>query len=599
MPYMAKGPHSVKHFVRFLTALHPYRKLLVIIGLLTLANAVISLQTPEIIRQIFNHLDPKHSTPFALPNPFGSLVGAVTLIFIIAVIGSAVSFALSYAVNLTGQKFLVDTRSGVYEHLQTLSQGFFEKSQTGKLVATVVHDVGSVNQLITGGFVTVISDVVTLVGVILLIFIRDWQLALMALSVYPVYVGNFLLSRSQLHETATKISELRGVIYSDLQEKLAGVQVVKSYAQERSEVRQYVSLNRDNLNLNINQSRLGTGLWVRAEFITAIGTAIILALGGMRVISGAMQQGDLVAFLILVNVYLYGPTIRLIQLNDQLARAQTGLTRIFRLLDTKAVVTNAVNADIMPNIVGEIQYQDVWFEYEPGQPVLKGINLTIHPGEMIAFVGGSGSGKTTMINLLSRHYDVSSGAIIIDGYNLKDIDIVSLRKQIGVVLQESLLFHASIRENIRYGDAHATDEDIVRAATAANLHHVIDAFPDGYNTKIGEDGVKLSGGEKQRLAIARALLADPRILVLDEATSSLDSETEALIQEALDRLMEGRTSFVIAHRLSTIVKANKIVVMEKGVVAEIGSHSDLLALGGNYARLYAEQFRAELETRSI
>jgi subfamily B ATP-binding cassette protein MsbA len=563
---------------------------------LTLANAIISLQTPEVIRQIFNYLDPGKSMAFALPQPFNTLGGAVTLIFIIAVIGSAVSFALGYAVNLTGQRFLVDTRSGVYEHLQTLSQGFFEKAQTGKLVATVVHDVGSVNQLITGGFV---SDVVTLVGVIGLIFYQDWQLALLALAVYPIYVGNFLLSRKPLHDNATKISELRGVIYSDLQEKLAGVQVVKSYAQERSEVRQYVSLNRDNLNLNINQSRLGTGLWVRAEFITAIGTAIILAVGGMRVISGGMLQGDLVAFLILVNVYLYGPTIRLIQLNDQFARAQTGLNRIFKLLDTPPAVSSTDGAPDMPVISGNIRYDDVWFEYEPGQPVLKGITLDIQPGEMIAFVGGSGSGKTTMINLLSRHYDVTGGKITIDGHDLRDIDLMSLRRQIGVVLQESLLFHTSIRENLRYGRIDATDADIVAAATAANLHHVIEAFPDGYDTKIGEEGVKLSGGEKQRLAIARALLADPRILVLDEATSSLDSETEALIQEALDRLMEGRTSFVIAHRLSTIVKANKIVVMEKGTIVELGSHAELLEQGGNYARLYAEQFRAELEASGV
>jgi subfamily B ATP-binding cassette protein MsbA len=595
----AQGYLPVKQFSRFLQALQPYRKLLVTIAVLTLANAIISLQTPEVIRQIFNHLDPGKSMPFALPQPFNTLGGAVTLIFIIAVIGSAVSFALGYSVNLTGQRFLVDTRSGVYEHLQTLSQGFFEKAQTGKLVATVVHDVGSVNQLITGGFVTVISDVVTLIGVIGLIFYQDWQLALLALSVYPIYVGNFLLSRRPLSDNATKISELRGMIFSDLQEKLAGVQVVKSYAQERSEVRQYVSLNRDNLNLNITQSRLGTGLWVRAEFITAIGTAIILAVGGMRVINGGMLQGDLVAFLILVNVYLYGPTIRLIQLNDQFARAQTGLNRIFKLLDTPPAVSSADGAPDMPVINGNISFEDVWFEYEPGQPVLKGITLDIQPGEMIAFVGGSGSGKTTMINLLSRHYDVTGGRITIDGHDLREIDLMSLRRQIGVVLQESLLFHTTIRENLRYGRIGASDADIVAAATAANLHHVIEAFPDGYDTKIGEEGVKLSGGEKQRLAIARALLADPRILVLDEATSSLDSETEALIQEALDRLMEGRTSFVIAHRLSTIVKANKIVVMEKGNIVELGSHAELLEQGGNYAKLYAEQFRAELEASGV
>jgi ABC-type multidrug transport system fused ATPase/permease subunit len=231
--------------------------------------------------------------------------------------------------------------------------------------------------------------------------------------------------------------------------------------------------------------------------------------------------------------------------------------------------------------------------------VLKGINLEVQPGQMVAFVGGSGSGKTTMISLLSRHYDVTEGRITIDGHDLRDANLLSLRQQIGVVLQESVLFHASIRENLSYGRLDATDEDIIAAARAANLHHVIEALPLGYDTKIGEEGVKLSVGEKQRLAIARALLANPRILVLDEATSSLDSETETLIQDALDTLMKGRTSFVIAHRLSTIVKADKIVVMERGEIKEMGTHAQLLEHGGRYARLYAEQFRAELEAEEV
>ncbi|MFY7951533.1 MAG: ABC transporter ATP-binding protein [Armatimonadaceae bacterium] len=586
----------MKLLARFLRELKPYVGILSIIAVLTLANAFLSLQTPALIKQIFNFLDPRRSEPFDLPGPFASLSGAVVAILLVSFIGNAVGLGMGLLVQYLGHQFLLATRCKLYTHLQTLSQGFFEKSQTGKLVATVVNDVGTVNQLITGAFVTVIQDSVTLVGVVALLFLQDTTLALLALSVYPIYVVNFLMSRRPLADNASRISELRGVIYSDLQEKLAGVQVVKSYAQERSEIRQYVSLNRDNLNLNINQSKMGTALWLRAEFITSIGTAIILCVGGQMVIKGTLRQGDLVAFLILVTAYLYGPTIRLIQLNDQFARAQASLNRIFKLLDTEPAVHSNPDAPALPKIDGHIRYDNVWFAYEPEQFVLKGIDLEIEPGQMVAFVGGSGSGKTTMINLLSRHYDPTRGKVTIDGHNLREIELGSLRRQIGVVLQESLLFHTSIRENLRYGRVDATDAEVEDAARAANLHHVIEALPFGYDTKIGEEGIKLSGGEKQRLAIARALLADPRILILDEATSSLDSETEALIQEALERLMQGRTSFVIAHRLSTIVRADKIVVMEHGVIRECGSHAELLEKGGIYARLYAEQFRAELES---
>jgi subfamily B ATP-binding cassette protein MsbA len=414
------------------------------------------------------------------------------------------------------------------------------------------------------------------------------------------------LTKKKLSDNAAKISELRGVIYSDLQEKLAGVQVVKSYAQERSEIRAYTALNRDNLNLNVKQSRYGTALWARAEFISAIGTAIILCGGGAAVINNNVGIGDqkfgvgeLVAFLIYVTNYLYAPTVRLIQLNDQIARTQAGLNRIFKLLDTEPAVVSTPGVKDLPPINGYIDYNDVWFSYEPEQYVLKNINLHIKPGQMIAFVGGSGSGKTTMINLLSRHYDVTRGSLTLDGHDVREVSLSSLREQIAVVLQESVLFHTTIMENLRYGKLSATDDEVREAARAANLHHVIESFPEGYETKIGEEGIKLSVGEKQRMAIARAILADPRILVLDEATSSLDSETEALIQDALDTLMRGRTSFVIAHRLSTIVKADQIVVMEKGVIKEVGNHAELLNHGGIYARLYAEQFRVELEAVGV
>jgi len=581
----------VNLLLRFFGELRPYIRTMIWVGILTVANALLSLQIPRIIGGLFNQLEPEVAkiNPPNLPLVFGLILG-------VSLVSGIVGYFLSVTVTALGQLFMLNTRRKLFSHLQSLSQGFFEKAQVGKIVATIVNDVGQVNQLITGGFVTVLADGVTLIGVLVIIFVyKDWRLAALALSVYPIYIINYWMMKNRLGENASKISELRGVIYSDLQEKLAGVQVVKSYAQERSEVRQYTSLNRDNLNLNVRQNAMGTALWVRAEVIGAIGTAIILYFGGRAVIDGGLKQGDLVEFLMLATAYLYGPTVRLIQLNDQIARTQAGLRRIFELLDTEPAVKNNPDAPPMPPIEGRIRYEDVWFAYEPEQYVLKGIHLTIEPGQMIAFVGGSGSGKTTMINLLSRHYDVVQGQITIDGYDLREVNLQSLRQQIGVVLQESILFHTTIKENLRYGKLDATDEEIIEAARAANLHHVIEALPLGYETKIGEEGVKLSVGEKQRLAIARALLADPRILVLDEATSSLDSETEALIQDALDTLMKGRTSFVIAHRLSTIVKADQIVVMEKGVIKEVGSHAQLLEEGGIYARLYAEQFRAELE----
>ena len=580
----------MKLLVRFFGELRPYVRTMAFVGFLAAINAVLSLLIPRIIGDLFNRLDPKSANygQLNLPLTFAYILG-------IAVLTGGVGYVLTVTVTRLGQLFMFNTRRKLYAHLQSLSQGYFEKAQPGKLVATIVNDVGQVNQLVTGGFVQILADVVTLVGVLINLFIfKDWRLALLSLAVYPVYIANYFFTRKRLTDNAAKISELRGVIYSDLQEKLAGVQVVKSYAQERSEVRAYTGLNRENLDLNVTQSKLGTVLWVRAEFISAIGTAIILCVGGKAVIDGVLRQGDLVEFLLLVTNYLYAPTVRMIQLYDQVARTQTGLNRIFNLLDTEPVVVNDPNAPPLPAIQGRIRYEDVWFAYEPEQYVLKDVNLTVEPGQMIAFVGGSGSGKTTMINLLSRHYDVTKGSITIDGYDVREIGLESLRRQIGVVLQESVLFHMTLKENLRYGKLDATIEEIYDAARAANIHHVIESFPNGYETKIGEEGVKLSVGEKQRLAIARALLADPRILVLDEATSSLDSETEALIQDALDTLMKGRTSFVIAHRLSTIVKADQIVVMEKGVIREVGSHSELLIHGGIYARLYAEQFKVEL-----
>lgn len=585
----------MQNFVRFLREVRRYWQLLVIIAVLTLLTAALSPAPPLVLRYLTDHLSDsalRRHLVLHLEDAFLVYVG-------IAAGAAVVSYWLNYCITLLGQRFKMDMRRKLYSHIQSLSLGFFEKSQTGKLMSNITNDVASLDQLLSGSFVTVLQDTFTLIGVLGFLLYLNWRLALVALSVYPIYVINYLVFVGRIKQTSYDVREQREVIYGDLQEKLAGVQVVKSYAKERFEIRQFVGETRSLLGLNVRATALSTALWTLADFIGAIGTALLLWYGGRLVMTHQLSVGSLIAFYGFLGGYVYQPTLRLIQLNDQIARTNAALWRIFKNLDTKPIVVDRPDAKLLPAIRGAVRYENVWFEYEEGQPVLKGIDLDVAPGEMVALVGQSGSGKTTLINLLQRHYDVTDGRILLDGMDLRDVRVKSLREQVGVVIQETILFNDTIRANLRYGRLDATDEEIEQAARAANIAHVIEALPGGYDTRLGEDGVKLSGGEKQRIAIARAILSDPRILILDEATSSLDSETEALIQEALDRLMAGRTTFVIAHRLSTIVKADKIVVMERGLIKEQGRHMELLARGGMYAALYTQQFKVALEEQGL
>ncbi len=579
------------NFIRFLKEVRSYWRLLLIIACLTLATSAISLPPPYLIKILTDSLSPK-AVRLNLPVHLLQIFLAFVLL---AIAGAFTGYWLTYSITLLGQRFKMDMRRKLYAHMQTLSLGFFEKSKTGKLMSNITNDVATLDQLISGSFVNVLQDSVTLAAVLVILFSLDWKLALVALAVYPIYVANYLVFIGRIKQTSADVREQREQIYGDLQEKLSGVQVVKSYARERYEVLQFTGETRSLLGLNVRATMLSTALWTLAEFIGALGTALLLWYGGKQVMAGRVSAGTLMAFYGYIGGYLYAPTLRMIQLNDVIARTNAALWRIFLTLDTKPTVTDKPGAVALPTIQGTVKYDNVWFEYQQDQPVLKGINLEVEAGQMIALVGQSGSGKTTTVNLLQRHYDVTAGSITIDGHDLRDIQLPSLRQQVGVVIQETMLFNTTILENLRYGRLDATDDEVKEAARIANIAHVIEGMPRGYETRLGEDGVKLSGGEKQRIAIARAVLADPRILILDEATSALDSETEALIQEALDRLMQGRTSFVIAHRLSTIVKADRIVVMESGNIRENGSHAELLAAGGVYAGLYLQQFKVALE----
>jgi ABC-type multidrug transport system fused ATPase/permease subunit len=575
------------NFVRFLGEIRQYARLMAVIALLTVINSALTLPPPMIVKYLTDHLI--KGLPINLPGVFMLVAG-------LAILSAFVGYWLTYSITLLGQRFKLDMRRKLYAHMQTLSLGFFEKSQTGKLMSNITNDVASLDQLIGGGFVNVIQDTVMLTAVLFIVFTINWKLSLVALAVYPLYIFNYLAFIGRIKKTSNDVRDQREVLYGDLQEKLAGVQVVRSYAKERYEVRQFVGETRNLLGLNVRMTSLSTGLWTIAEFIgSGCGTGLLLWYGGKLVIQGQLSAGSLMAFYGYISGYIYAPTVRMIQLNDQIARTNTALGRIFYTLDTRPIVQDKPDAVTLPHVRGDVRYEQVWFEYETGQPVIKGVDLDVKAGQMVAFVGQSGSGKTTMVNLLQRHYDVTDGRLTIDGVDIRDVQLKSVRSQVGVVIQETTLFNTTIRENIRYGRLDATQEEIEKAAEAANIAHVIEAMPRGYDTRIGEHGVKLSGGEKQRIAIARAILSDPRILILDEATSSLDSETEGLIQEALDRLLVGRTSFIVAHRLSTIVKADKIVVMERGVIREAGSHQELLAADGIYASLYNQQFKVALE----
>jgi subfamily B ATP-binding cassette protein MsbA len=558
-------------------------------AVLVTAQSLFAFAPPLVLGDIVNRL--QRGEPI-------NTVGYMATIVILAIGQAGLGYWLAVTMSSFAQRFLLNTRERLLGHMQSLPIAYFEKNQTGKLVSNVMNDANTVQQLIVGHMTTMVGDAVQLILVIGLLFKINWVMALMALSIAPLYIFSFRRFYAPLQKTSDQIRGKRDAMFGQMQEKLAGIQTVKSFGQERWEARSFMSTTRELMGLNVRQGALGGGLWTTADALCGVATGAVLYYGGMLALRGQMEAGTLVMFLLYAVTYVYGPIVRFLVMLDPLSRAQAALERIFRTLDTHNVILERPDALPVPQVRGEVRFENLWFEYEPGQPVLKGIDFVVKPGEMVALVGFSGSGKTTLASLLLRHYDPTSGRITVDGLDLRDARLREYREQVGVVAQESILFNTSIRENIRYGRMDATDEEVEAAAQAANIHDAIVALPDGYDTKMGEDGIKLSVGEKQRVAIARALLADPRILILDEATSSLDSQTEALLQTALDNLMAGRTSFVIAHRLSTIVKADKIVVLERGVVTELGTHEELLNGDGLYARLYREQFRVALQAAS-
>ena len=504
---------------------------------------------------------------------------------------SGISVANGFIMTKLGNTLTFDMRNHVYDHLQRLSLRFFEDRRTGDLMSRTVNDVDSLQDVIVGPVIWFITDMIRLFLVLYLCLSWDWELTVLSLLVTPILIfatvsfGIFMRKRYYL--LRQKIGDLNAVI----QDNISGIRTIKGFAREDHELGRFKKTNDDNRRMQINVGYLSTAFHPVIGILMQAGSLIVLLYGGIKVLNHEMAPGMFIVFFPYVNM-LYGPIMGVSRFFNYIIRALASVDRVFEVLDTKPEVADKEDAIELPAIRGEMEFKNVCFSYVDGIEVLKDVSFKSSPGQMIAFVGPSGAGKTTAINMVARFYDPISGEILVDGYNIKDVKQISLRGQMGIVLQDPFLFNDTVKTNIAYGKIGATDEDIIEAAKAANAHDFIMELPKGYDTLVGERGVKLSGGQKQRVSIARAILANPRILILDEATSSVDTETEMMIQTAVQRLVKNRTTFVIAHRLSTVHSADLIVVLENGKIMETGRHQELITKDGLYNRLYKIQFKS-------
>lgn len=569
-------------YLRILSYIKPYMHRLLFAMVCTIMAAAGNLYIPWIIKDMIDEV---------LADKNGTMLNWIAAsIIAIFIVRGLFWYGQNYLMSYVGQSVIIDIRAAVFKKLQRLSVSFYDKNKTGTIMSYVTNDVNALQSAMVENTIEMITEGFILIGSVVAMIYLDWRLTLFTVCTFPVVLWFMEFFGKKIRKTGGRIQECTADITSVLQESVASARVIKSFVREDYEVDRFDVENKANFRANMKNAQLMATLTPVVEIVAAIGVTMIIWYGGNNVINGTITAGSLVAFLTYA-VNISNPIKRLTRVIGNIQKALAAAQRVFMIIDMPEEIAESRDAKQLPEVSGKVEFQNVSFAYNDKGNVITDLSFSVKPGEVIAIVGPSGAGKSTIANLLPRFYDVNKGDIKIDGHSVREVTLDSLREQVGIVPQETMLFNGSVYNNILYGRLDATKEEIEAAAKAANAHDFIMQLTDGYETKLGDRGVNLSGGQRQRIAIARAILKNPRILILDEATSALDTESERVVQEALDRLMVGRTSFVIAHRLSTVKNADKILVLEKGNLVESGTHDELLALDGLYAHLYKIQYR--------
>jgi len=566
------------------------RSVAIAYGALTIAT-IAQLAVPILVQSMIDAVTQVGGNPIAAEQVIFNAAG---LILLFAVLRGVFSFLQAFMSETTSQGLAFDLRNAIFTKIQRLSFSYYDQNQTGQLMVRATDDVERVRTFIAQGLIMAAQSFLLLTGALLVLAFTNWQLTLAVLPLLPVALVVFMIFGSISQPLFAVVQQRLSALNTVLQENLAGVKVVKSFAREPYEERRFDVAATALMEQQLKVNRIFSFLFPVVFLVAQLGQAAVLYFGGAQILAGTLNLGEYQTFSLYL-IYIFFPIGQLGFIIALMAQASVSAGRIFELLDAQSEIADKPGAITLPPITGRVELRDVTFRYiGGGEPVLQGLSLVAEPGQTVALLGATGSGKTSIISLLPRFYDASAGQVLIDGHDVRDVTIDSLRSQIGIVLQETNLFSGTIRENIAFGRPDAGDEEIMAAAKSAAAHEFILSFPEGYDTKVGERGVTLSGGQKQRIAIARALLLSPRLLILDDSTSSVDLQTEAQIQHALDRLMQGRTSFVIAQRISTVLNADQIVVLDKGRVAARGVHAELMESSPIYAEIYSSQLVADV-----
>lgn len=564
-------------FKRFLPFLKPYLSRMLFAGLLVMGVAAINLALLRLAGNLWDVITVQQDA--------GRMTELIGLFLGLVVLQGLCSMGHSYLTAWVSQHIVADFRRHLFAHLQTLSVSFFARRRTGELLSRLMNDVTVIQSVVTETPIDTAKQLVTFVGGIAFLLAMNWRLCLLILVLLPLLVLVAKFFGRRLKSLSTSIQDQTAALSTLIEEVISGIRIVKSFVQTKREEARFCLQVGQTLSLTLRRAGILAVFIPVISLLTFSAAAAVLWYGGRQVIDGAVSPGELFAFVLFAGI-LIGPFSSAARVFAQIREAQGATERVFEILDTQSEVRDAPNAMVLSNVSGHIQVEHVSFAYDPRQPVLTDVSFEAKPGELVAIVGPTGAGKTTVMNLIHRFYDPTEGRVTIDGQDLRLVTLESWYRQIALVPQETILFGGTILDNIRYGNRDADEEAVKEASRAAHAHEFIMSFPDGYQTIVGEKGITISGGQRQRIALARAILKNPRILLLDEATSALDSESERLVQEALEQLMKGRTTFVIAHRLTTIQRADRILVLNKGRLVETGTHNELMARQGLYHYLY-------------